>query len=1278
MFRRPRQANATHACTTRPRCRSCARKGVAPLLLVTCALLADPSSAVAQTPSSCGPSTLGAPCPPNGLPISINPAVGNPVHLATGNKYLYALDVPAHPAARGLVVERHYNARDVRTSVLGPGWQHGYSTALYVRAGRVNLVEPDGSRHVFVCTAAACHGPSTSGTLHRLSADDGLCPQSAWRWTQQRAKSLCFDARGTLQSIDVQGGERVSITRYRDGAFHGLIKRIDQGPSFSLHWHYRETTDGPRLERIATPVGDIRYRYAAQSSSGRTQLQDMQRPDGLGRFYVYEPAHQGPNTASLTGMGMTLGAPANRIRTHTWRYDATGRVVGMSWGNDTSGTAMTIDYAAPDGSQTSTTRVNTAQGATRFTFARRSDRYALVAVEGVGCPGCAAPGLRADYDEAGDLTTMGGLSLRYHPNRIIRQLRPDAKGWPRLNMRFDAQARLTAWTFDDARPETRQYLHAGRVIKRTFADGTTWVRTDQPAQTLLSMRNADDSLAVTIRWAQDRPIEIVHPNEHETRRYDAQGRLSDRTIVRTRQGASASDASEASPTKTYPPLRDRFERDDSGRIIRHWLPEGGSLRYAWSQTNRVTHITWQDDKGNVRALLSSDARPGYTLANGVKVQALMRNGQLVALTVAPPQADATCVSAPEHCQTRPPHHDGPLWGQFLSYDARGNISGERWLMPSPDTAMPATLAYQLEYDSLNRMVGVLHSAAAPVAASDTTPRWAGSGWNDAAPRMTRGAGALPTRYGGRQLKYGPDRRLKQVAEGANVLAQYAHNAWGERIWRQAEDGEQYFLFDGSRLVAEARPQSDTLSIYRRYIYAAGVPVALLDYTPNGPTAVHTVIADSLGAPWLVLDDTAHVTWQAVLSPTGQAQILRAEQDQPLRLPGQWLDAATGWHDNYLRTYDPAYGHFLEPDPLGPLPDSQAYGYAAQQPRRYVDPTGLLLFAFDGTQRTLASDTNVARFVRTYDGIAHYAAGPGTADRFDLDAATAHSAPAILLMQWERFIGALRDAPAAHHAIDIVGFSRGAALGRAFGNRIAAQLTNGRFNWQDAAGAVISACVNLRFMGLFDTVKRFGILGANDDYYDTRIAAQWQWVAHAVALHERRSQFPLSTIGAVGATRQEHAFVGAHSDIGGGYLIEEAAPEAPPRGSLAAVSLAWMRWQARAAGVPLADADEEIKGEQATLHDERIPLSRRWHIDRPVIAPDAETATAHQARHPRFGRAMREEVESFITRNRDWLTDPDNAVGQVDMPRYLRWLRDLLGGMRNQIKPGGAFHAIIGG
>src|SRR5690606_37635758 len=68
---------------------------------------------------SCGPTQLGAPCGDAGpatqpLGDGSGPGAGNPVNVATGNKYQRETDMPALPGVLGLELVRHYNSFDTR------------------------------------------------------------------------------------------------------------------------------------------------------------------------------------------------------------------------------------------------------------------------------------------------------------------------------------------------------------------------------------------------------------------------------------------------------------------------------------------------------------------------------------------------------------------------------------------------------------------------------------------------------------------------------------------------------------------------------------------------------------------------------------------------------------------------------------------------------------------------------------------------------------------------------------------------------------------------------------------------------------------------------------------------------------------------------------------------------------------------------------------------------------------------------------------------------------
>ena len=217
---------------------------------------------------------------------------------------------------------------------------------------------------------------------------------------------------------------------------------------------------------------------------------------------------------------------------------------------------------------------------------------------------------------------------------------------------------------------------------------------------------------------------------------------------------------------------------------------------------------------------------------------------------------------------------------------------------------------------------------------------------------------------------------------------------------------------------------------------------------------------------------------------------------------------------------------------------------AFNPLRNVDPDGLILFAFDGTdnskekselERLGGSATNVVRFLDAYvDGPAKYVSGVGAQHYEDgrknylgekyedilpkglgpiPDRGGNFSGRARIERMWEYFkdeAEAFEDQKVMD--IDIVGFSRGAAQARDFANRLADAVVehDGRQMIQYLAidpktRREVTRCqpVNLRFIGLFDTVLSTDLPFAAD--YRLAIPEEFSHVAHAVALNEYRSQ-----------------------------------------------------------------------------------------------------------------------------------------------------------------------------
>ncbi len=230
---------------------------------------------------------------------------------------------------------------------------------------------------------------------------------------------------------------------------------------------------------------------------------------------------------------------------------------------------------------------------------------------------------------------------------------------------------------------------------------------------------------------------------------------------------------------------------------------------------------------------------------------------------------------------------------------------------------------------------------------------------------------------------------------------------------------------------------------------------------------------------------------------------------------------------------------------------------------------MALYAFDGTwneEKTgddpQYTNTNVVRFFRAYAGNTDdrnfYVAGVGT--RFDLagrivggvfgagELPRLNEAYDHLCQRWA----------AGDTAIDIVGFSRGAATTLDF-----CHIIQSRKIRRPGTDDVVEASPRIRFLGVWDVVAAFGLanLGGVDlniGHHLSLPKKNIQYAFHALALDERRLSFlPTRLPGAY-----EVWFRGVHSDVGGGN---------GNRG-LNDVALGWMMSKAKAAGLPITDAD----------------------------------------------------------------------------------------------------------
>ncbi len=252
---------------------------------------------------------------------------------------------------------------------------------------------------------------------------------------------------------------------------------------------------------------------------------------------------------------------------------------------------------------------------------------------------------------------------------------------------------------------------------------------------------------------------------------------------------------------------------------------------------------------------------------------------------------------------------------------------------------------------------------------------------------------------------------------------------------------------------------------------------------------------------------------------------------------------------------------------------------------------MALYAFDGTgNEDEDNDTNVLEFFRAYNDLLKnddpdkplgslYLKGIGTLARTLVGEGLAE---AFGIGGHERVNQALRrlrnNAEAGDKVVDIVGFSRGAAIAISFANRI--------------LHAVPDGLVQVRFIGVWDIVGQFGVPGEHINAgHDLRAPRHCLKCYHAMALDETRAFFPLTRLlraDAADLPVVEVWFRGVHSDIGGG------------NGNLGLnwIALNWMYENARRHGLPIsADAVAANLGhrgmpQQISRHKVDLEIPRR--------------------------------------------------------------------------------------
>jgi len=189
------------------------------------------------------------------------------------------------------------------------------------------------------------------------------------------------------------------------------------------------------------------------------------------------------------------------------------------------------------------------------------------------------------------------------------------------------------------------------------------------------------------------------------------------------------------------------------------------------------------------------------------------------------------------------------------------------------------------------------------------------------------------------MSWDPLNHLYQSASPAGATA-YVNNTDGSRLARMDPDGSTTLWVGPDELHVAAGSITGT-----RYYTLGGTTVAM-----KNASGLRWLSNDTQDSRQLAINASTGAVTRTYYTPYG------AQRDGAATLPtdqgflGHVVDQGTGLVQDGARYYDPSIGQFLTPDPLANAADNKSldpYGYAANNPEAFVDPSGLVNSSMGG-------------------------------------------------------------------------------------------------------------------------------------------------------------------------------------------------------------------------------------------------------------------------------------------------------------------------------------------
>ncbi len=760
-----------------------------------------------------------------------------------------------------------------------------------------------------------------------------------------------LDAR--LASIDLPGGQKIVLSQYNE---FGQPTEIRQNQESPIQLTYSSNL---QLTSITREGNSLTYHYDAEgrvtgmtdADNQRTQL----KYDDAGRLEKIDgPRGQQQwvhDTESRPIEALQFGYDGSEIRNLALIYDSLGYLSRQVETRTNYTTGAAIDR------QTAFTR----NAGGEITESRDTET---------------GLSLNYDWNPFGELVSFSKPFFGLQPlqnlsgeraiqmTRVTTQIGRDSTGsYPTIT---DALDNTTIYYSDDFgnhiaehNPDTGTTVferdNAGNAILKTNSDGTVTTSTYDAANRVIVKANSNGITTFEYHPVHGKLIRTENPSTTETFDYE-NARLTSHTR----------DIDGYRFVTTY-------QYDERGRLQRKGLPDGTQLRYHYYQDAGVTDVdnSSLSNAGQLKAITresllglkqetligqidtdASDGRMGYIDLKGSVIEKRFH-----------PDGSLESIRSSQGLHLQYDYDDA---GQIVGVNQNGMYSSYEYLNGHLASLSNDNEMAVYRYDAIgNRIYSLNYENDDKKNAKAESLHYASKGKGSRLLKTDRGdyhytSSGATLQSPEFRFVYNSDQRPTHVYKADQLIAEYGYNSFGERVKKIVYEGGSrtvsFFLYDESRMSAEINLRSSAAEIeeFNLTIYLGSAPAV---YIASGD--IYSVESDHLGTPYSVTDDAGRTVWLAEYTPFGEATIVEQTLTFNHRFPGQYFDAETGNHYNYLRDYDPEIGRYLSSDPIGLLGGPNTYLYAHANPLMFIDPLGLIS-EIDDTSRVILTSEDFQR------------------------------------------------------------------------------------------------------------------------------------------------------------------------------------------------------------------------------------------------------------------------------------------------------------------------------